>query len=326
MKKLMISVMFAGFLCGVNAAFGQQGYDPYNPPPAWVTRMDANRERMDRMNGRNDMGMIIHNPNFKMRPLPRRFPDGTVYTKEDIAKIEAEKKPDEADSAKFADFLKQPNTGLIRLFPYLPCYEKYLIRIDGECANFIPTGWAYSFRAKAYSDQAFFDLKLKDGNLITGSAISLGILTVLGDIPLENVSLTSDGMKFLAELKPETQQAESEKQMSGVASGIEADGYRYSNKVKFEEQKTYGLRVIAYRVQSKVRILLVGDPENGFGSGSFPLNKYDKRDDLTIVFRIVRKEEDGNITILWKELSRAEAPKLIFSKEIKSILIDRKPD
>ncbi len=50
----------------------------------------------------------------------------------------------------------------------------------------------------------------------------------------------------------------------------------------------------------------------------------DKRADVIIVFRIVRKAEDGTLTIVWKELDRKEAPKIKFPKGEK--FADFKPD
>ena len=46
-------------------------------------------------------------------------------------------------------------------------------------------------------------------------------------------------------------------------------------------------------------------------------NKLDKRVDTILAFRITRKESDGNITILWKELKEQKAPKIIFPKDEK---------
>jgi hypothetical protein len=317
MKRLKWFIAGLGILFLVQTGFAQGSVptDPNNREPEYVRRMRESREYWDRFN----RGMIA-NRDRQPRIVPRKYPDGKPYSKEEIEQIEALKRPDEADLAKYADFLKQKKTGMFRLFPYLACIEKGLIRVDGECADFIPDSWAYSFRAKDFSIPFFFDLKYKDGNLVTGSLLSLGVLTALGDVSMENVSMTSDGMKFLAELKPETGQKESEKQIEDFVKGVESGGYQYSTKVKVEENTTYGLRVVAYRMPGDVKLLLTDKPLPR-GDFNYQINRYDERDDITLAFRIIRRETDGNVTILWKELSRADAPKLVFPKGVKKIIV-----
>ena len=323
MKLLMVFIAGLGilFLTPTASAQGSLPLDPYNREPEHVRRTRENREYWGRLN----RGMIA-NRERRPRIVPRRYPDGKPYSKEELAQIEALKRPGEADLVKYAYFLKQKGTGMFRLFPYLPCIEKGLLRADGECANHVYDSWAYSFRAKYYSSLYYHDLKYKDGNLIAGgSLLSLGILTKLGDVAVEKISLTSDGMKFLAELKPETGQQESETQISSFVKGVEAGGYKYSTKIKIEENTTYGLRVVAYRMPGDVKLLLTDNP-GPFGDINHQINKLDERDDMTIAFRILRREADGNITIIWKELSRTDAPKLVLPKGVKRLIIKESAD
>ena len=50
----------------------------------------------------------------------------------------------------------------------------------------------------------------------------------------------------------------------------------------------------------------------------------DKRKDLILAFRVIRKTPNGSVTILWKELQQNKAPEIVFQKEEK--LMDIKPD
>ena len=325
MKKLLVSVAFLSALLVVQTALAQGNvpFDPSNSPPDFVRRNDERRKSLDKLNGKDDRGMIANRENLRRANLPRTKRD-KPYTKEELAQLEALKRPSEADLAVYADFLEKKGTGMFRLFPYLNCTEKGLIRIDGECADYVFDSWTYSFRSKDYRESRFLDIKYEDGHLVTGSLLSLGILTPLGDVPVEKVTLTSDGMKFLADLKPETDYQETEKQFNSFAKGVEDGGFTYSSKTKIEEPMTYGLRVVAYRMPIKVQLFLGDDPafNNQNLKFSYPINEFDKRDDIIVAFRIIRKEKDGNVTIVWKELSRTDAPKLVFPKDIKKVIVN----
>lgn len=216
-------------------------------------------------------------------------------TKEEKARIDKILAPNEEDLIKYKDFLQQPNTGIFRLFPDIDCASNGVLRVDGNCANSVPDKWQYSFRWKDYGE----DIQFKDGKLISNGYRSQGILTKLGDVSLENISTASGGMKFLLDFKPQVVGEEAKKQKAHISRGIEADGYNYTNNLKADENMTYALRLIAYRYKL------------GLSSGT------NKRIDLTVSFRIVRRDDDGSITILWKELNRQKAPKLVFAKNEK---------
>jgi hypothetical protein len=323
-KKLMCIfslLLFSGLVPGQRTNPAEES--ALTPDQVEYRRQQDQRSRENRQAA--DLRQLEQNRNASIVfPTTKR---DKPYTREETAKIKALLEPNREDSARYKDFLRQSKTGLFRLFPFLDCEGANLIRVDAECADYISGSWSYSFRARNYSDATFFDLKFREDNLISGSALSLGILTALGDVQLENVSLASDGMKFLAELKPETGQPESEKQIGGFVKGVESGGYKYSNKIKIGENMTYGLRVVAYRMPESVKLVFdSGDkPVAGNGFYSFPLNQSDERDDVVIAFRIVRKEA-GNITILWKELKRAAAPKLVFPKDVKKATVKSKSD
>jgi hypothetical protein len=321
MKHLKVFSVALGILFSVSVDASAQGslpLDPHNPPPEYVRRVDERRREWDRMNGRDDRGMIAGRSAELKRPLPPRTrPDGKPYTEEELEQIEAMKKPSAADAKAFADFLRQPGTGMFRLFPYLQCREKGSIRVDAECAGYIPESWSYSFRDKKKPYLNYFDIKYRGAELVTGSLLSLGVMTALGDVPLDKVSLTSGGVKFLSEIKPETAIGESGKQIESIRKGVESGNYKYSGKVGIEENMTYGLRVTAYRMPDSVSLYVQSDDLGR--SGLTPINKFDERDDVIVVFRIIRKDSNGVITIVWKRLSRTDAPELVFPENLKFI-------
>jgi len=201
------------------------------------------------------------------------------------------------------------------MFPDFGCDSKLLVKVDGDCAVAIPYSWSYSFRQKDYSNDILFDVRLRDGNLISDSFHSQGILVDLGDVPLRNISITDNEMKFLVDFKPEPRFEDVRNQFLQLQSGIAFANHFYTKSVKAEENTTYAARFIAYKNQSRPSSKITGSRNDISKYGRL---KYEKRIDLTIAFRIVRKDEDGSITILWKELKHQNSPKLIFEKNDKS--------
>ena len=219
--------------------------------------------------------------------------------------------PSREDIALYQDFLKQPGTGIFRLFADHDCADEKLIKADGKCKGVFPQTWFYSFRQKDYSDNLFFDIFLRNGKIITDSLLSQGILVNVGNFSLDNVTLQSSGAKFLADFKPGLKWTDIKAQYDRINQGVEADGYQYSKEVAAKVGSVYLLRVVAYRLPRKFVKELAGDGTNEENLKYMMLNQ-DKRNDLTIAFRIVRKDANGNLTIIWKELERKGSPEAVF--------------
>ena len=220
--------------------------------------------------------------------------------------------PDLEDVRLHRDFLQKPKTGIFRLFSDNGCLAGGVVKADGKCKNVFPETWFYSFREKDYSDNLFFDVFLKNGKIITDSLLSQGILVRLGNFSLDNVNLQTSGAKYLVDFKPAVKGAEIGEQYFRLNQGVEADGFKYSKQVEAKVGSVYLLRVVAYRLQRKFLAELAGDgtnPENL----KFVLLNQDKRNDITVAFRIIRKDAAGNLTIIWKELARKNAPEAVFT-------------
>lgn len=229
------------------------------------------------------------------------FPFKAKRTKDQDKKL----RPNAEDLAKFADFLKQPRTGIFRLMNDVGCDSNvYVIRVDEGCKNSIPGGSFYSFREREYTTAYLADIRFRDGLLITDGLLSQNILVRLGNTPLENLSTESQGMKFLVDFVPETINTAATRQYIEIVKGVRADRYEYRKVLPASENMTYAMRIVAYR----------GSFYRSFRGWIFDLISGDDRFDLTLGFRIVRKAEDGSVTILWKELERKKSPKLKYDK------------
>ena len=251
----------------------------------------------------------INTTEFKREPLNKSF----VLSKKDRELRDKLTAPDNEDLALVEEFLKQPHTGIFRLFPDNDCLTNAVVYVDGRCKNIFPGTWFYSFRKKDYSDDVAFDIWLKDGAFITDGFLSQGILVKLGNFSLENVTLESKGAKFLADFKPARESPEIKKQYDRIGDGIESEGYRYSRNVEAEVGEIYLMRVVGYEVQKMDlnKVLKTGDDKIKF---KFQTINRDERKDVIIAFRVIRKEADGNLTIVWKQLDEKKSPEIIFQQ------------
>lgn len=210
---------------------------------------------------------------------------------------------------KYKTFLSKNNTGIFRFMPDFGCNEnKNVVVIKEECQKYTMPGGAssFSFRRNIYRLRRLADLSYKEGIFFSGSKYTQGIIGVMGDVDLEKISLNSVGIKQLSEFVPAAEYSTIEKQYKKIEQGLIVSGVLFSNKLKSKEKITYVLRSIAYRGKSYQAVAdrLVYDEF-----------EFDKRFDILIAFRVVKKEKDGSLIILWKELERKESPKIEFPKE-----------
>ena len=90
-----------------------------------------------------------------------------------------------------------------------------------------------------------------------------------------------------------------------LKDGIKVGNQTYSDSVTFSQNNTYAIRVIAYK-------LPLGRFPATSGDVLAFYNDRGKRADLIVIFRGIRQDEDGSVTILWKELSRKKARSISF--------------
>lgn len=220
---------------------------------------------------------------------------------------------DTRDVERYRAFLSDPKkAGIFRIFPDFDCRSKNVVNIGPECAEFVPETSDFSFRAIAYTNRLYHDIGFDRTQLISDSFFSQGILVSLGDVPVENADLQFPAIKYLLDIKPDAMVANAKKTSDMFDRGVDSGGFYYSSRVIPTEKTTYALRSIAYQHAGSLPSLR---PDSTLTEIKFKSLEMDSRDDVIVVFRIVRKDTDGGLTIVWKELSRKDGPKLKFAKD-----------
>jgi hypothetical protein len=278
-------------------------------------RIEAERRlRMQNMRDFDTTMKALNRPRVSVPAPP-------TIDKETSERIRIARRVDAADHARYSEFLKSDKTGMFKLFPDYDCVTKNVIRTDGNCKDFIMASSSFSFRTRAYSHLYYHDLGYNHGEIFSNAFFSQGILVSLGDVPIEAVTPSHAGLKFIFDLQTASEPAEARSTAARLKAGIDLGGLTYSSRVTPAENTTYALRSVAYNIANSLPPVTDTTSANELRFHTLSL---DKRADVIIVFRIVRKAEDGTLTIVWKELDRKDAPKIKFPKNEK--FADFKPD
>ena len=257
----------------------------------------------------------------RRRNLTRIFDDAVKSS--DAAKVEAhasfynrkltdaQKKllePSPEETAAHRDFLRQEHTGLIRLLPRGK-YEfnpTVAANQNNDLALPIRGGGAfYSFAEKRHAYGPWSEITLQQGRLIVGFLHqSLGVMTMLGDVPLESLTPETPTIAYLAQLMPPTEPAAARNQCTRYLQGFTSAGHLYSASLPALINQTYALRSTVYKKEGRILVAVGG------GAVYVPHPyEYGGADEL-IVFRIVHATEDGGLTILWKRLQKFSPPRI----------------
>jgi hypothetical protein len=182
--------------------------------------------------------------------------------------------PAPEDRAAFASFLQQPGTGIMRLLPR----EKF----DGFLA--MRGGGAYYSFTRLTNEYGYgSDVGLEQGQLSVGFAgADFGIFTVLGDVALD-------------EVKPELPTVEP--LFTFITPTKERDARRIQQQ---HANRQFTINEVAYkdRVPARVDTTYIVRSIN-----------YD-RSDVLVAFRVVRRDTDGSLIIIWKMLKKYPVPHL----------------
>lgn len=233
----------------------------------------------------------------------------TLYRKPDKKELK-NFSPSQLSLTQYEKFLQQPNTGIFKLSADQRCATniKVIVATENCLSKSMPGGGtAFSFRINGHRMLHLADLVLEKDVIKTDAILQQGIMVNLGNIELEELSPQSNGLKFLYDFKPAANLEELQKATKELGEGIKSDGFIYRFAFYADEKTTFALRSIAFR----------GNVDRSFNGHSYNEMDYDKRKDVVVVFRIISKEPNGDITILWKELSRQDSPKIELPKEQK---------
>lgn len=181
--------------------------------------------------------------------------------------------PAPEDFAAFADFLKQPDTGLIRVMPRESFDGVLSIRGGGAYYSFVrrehPYGWGS-------------DLSLERNNLKVGFAgADFGFLVSLGDRAIAGVALDTPGVASLSAFAPPLDEPGARQQQQRAGDGFQENGFFYIDRLPATLGTTYALRSIGY-----------------------------EDSDALVAFRLFRQDTDGSLIIPWKLLKRYATPQL----------------
>lgn len=192
--------------------------------------------------------------------------------------------PSDDDLAAYAEFLKQPDTGLIRLlprevfdqFPNKP--GKLTLRGGGAYYSFARLTHEYGYGS---------DLELNSGYLSVGFAgADYGLMTAIGEVPLDEISPAHAAAAFLAAYQSPTEESEARKEGRLYrANGRAIEGLTYQMRLPVQLNTTYLLRSINY-----------------------------DDSDVFVAFHVVRKDTDGSVIIAWKLLKKYPKPQLTRSQ------------
>jgi len=176
------------------------------------------------------------------------------------------------DRQEFAAFLSEPQTGIIRLLPREK-YDRKLMTMSGG-------GAYYSFVRSAHEYGQGSDISLEQGNLSVGFAgADYGMLLNLGDISLDQVTADHPAARALLEYTPPTKEAEVRAEYQKLWKGLELAGSTFKSRLPAKVANTYLLRSISI-----------------------------DRSDIATAFRVVRKDTDGSLILVYKVLKSFPKP------------------
>jgi len=170
---------------------------------------------------------------------------------------------------------------------------------------------AFVFRSNNYSDEIYHDIHYQSQRIVSDSFFSQGVFAIVGDEPIEAIDLSHPAVQYLVSIPADSDPKSATAHARAYKTGVEANGYKFTDNFTPQENATYAMRMIAYRLSNSLKPI---SDETTTIEKMFHSLAFDKRDDVVVLFRILGRDENAGLTIVWKELSRADAPKIKFGK------------
>ena len=251
---------------------------------------------------------------FRRPPPPRaQAPPWELFrpTFYDRKMTEAQKKllsPSPETQNNFATFLRDSNTGLFRLLPAGKYEFNHTVAAHRDPDTEMPLlggGAYYSFTERTHKFGPWSDIHLTNNRLIVGPTTkAVGIMTNLGDVPLGSVDINIPGLGFIARLAAPKTYSDLADLHRRAVQGFEENGFEFGSVITTTPDVTYALRSISYKKDG-----YLVNPNEPYTRLDISRLGYDGSD-ILIAFRIVARNEDGSLEILWRRLQRYQNPKI----------------
>ncbi len=223
------------------------------------------------------------------RPLARRHVWVSEYEPNALEKQLLT--PSHEDEQQFAEFLRLPDTGVIKMFP--PGRRRVISLTDlasGRRPGFGGYASLYSFSKEKHGNGlhgyvdprlGWAELRLMNGRFVTGvTGESLGVLVALGDVPLETVTPETYGVTGLTNIIPPADYFEAATLSRRNRAGFALERFRYGSSLPVVPNMTYVLRSTS-----------------------------NKRADVLVGFRVIRINDNGGVTLIWRKLKVYPKPR-----------------
>lgn len=216
--------------------------------------------------------------------------------------------PSPEKQTTFRTFLREANTGLFRLLPAGKYEFNHTVAADRDPDTVMPIlggGAYYSFTERTHKFGPWSDIHLRGTRLVAGlTNKTVGILTNLGDVPLGSVDIDTPRLGFIARLAAPKTYSDLAALHRRAFQGFEENGLEYGSVITTTPDVTYVLRSISYKKDGYLVY-----PNEPYTRLDISRLGYDGSD-ILIAFRIVGRNEDGSLEILWKRLQKYQNPKI----------------
>jgi|CXWL01.1.fsa_nt_gi hypothetical protein len=198
------------------------------------------------------------------------------------------------DRKTIAELHKIRDTNIFRLLKLPDCKGPFKNGADAQKCYFENYSIAhlansFSFRAKRHDSRPLGDLTLRKDGFFSNPGFAVSFISSLGDVAIADLGLESEGVGYVAGFKPGDSVDKAAEQIVLFDKGIKNGKHNYSRGVRILKDITYVLRSVGYMV----------------GKGSTG-----PAEDIIVAFRVVRMDDNGDVTVIWKELQRAKGIKL----------------
>lgn len=283
---------------------------PSNPPPSStpppatppVTTQSERARSIDTRRFLNfPLNPVSESDRLAARVVRLQSMLGPLYRKPG-AKETASLVPEASLVQRYSLLLRSEGTGIVRLAPDRGCvYSEKVVSAAEECLkySFPGAGNSFSFRTEGYRLRHLADITYADDKLRITGIFMHGIAVDLGDVPIESASLSTDGIHYLTSFVPSTAADDVAVIDTNLSRGVKVGDFVYSKEVDPMVNRTYAIRAVAYR----------GKVVRSAGGIRYNELDYDKRRDVTVVFRVLEISKDG-ITFVWRKLADTEPPRI----------------